>query len=194
MAQKGVITTSDYLSYDEYKRLVHCLETDKNYRGELYAIISFCTALRTSDVRKLPWNKVLAQGFDVTEQKTRKSKHVKINGKVHDKIVFLYKKLGKPDINSLVFLNKKTNKQISSQYVNRVMKTWKEKYNLDVDNFSTHSFRKSFGRWFYNQKGQTDHALMLLSKYFQHSSPEITRVYIGLDQQEIDEMFNEIDV
>ena len=50
----------------------------------------------------------------------------------------------------------------------------------------THTLRKTFG--YHHYKKFKDVAL--LQKIFNHSSPAITLRYIGIDQEEIDESYN----
>lgn len=50
---KGQLTTADYLPYKEFLRLLDALDRDREYLGETYCWLSFCTAFRASDVRTL---------------------------------------------------------------------------------------------------------------------------------------------
>lgn len=50
---KGEIVESEPLQIEDFKRLLECLSTDKKYWIELYCRVSFCTALRVSDVLSL---------------------------------------------------------------------------------------------------------------------------------------------
>src|SRR5699024_3367103 len=54
---------------------------------------------------------------------------------------------------------------------------------LGIDNFGMHSFRKSFGYFYY----QDTKDIVKLMQIFNHSSQNVTRRYIGLTQEEIDE-------
>ena len=67
-----------------------------------------------------------------------------------------------------------------------LFKEIKQKYHLKVEHFSTHSMRKTFGRKVYESAG-TDAAmaLMKLSELFNHSSPKITKIYLGIRQEEL---------
>lgn len=54
---------------------------------------------------------------------------------------------------------------------------------LGIDNFGMHSFRKSFGYFYYQETKD----IAKLMDIFNHSSQMITKSYIGLTQDEIDE-------
>lgn len=189
MAQKNVLTASDYLPFEEYEKLIAGLRKDKQYIWELYATLSFSTALRTSDVRNLHWREVLRNAITVTEKKTKKIRTIKLNADVQAKIRRLYNLLGQPNANCLIFANKRTGEPITSQYVNLKLKEFKKKYNLEIGNFSTHTFRKTFGRYVYESTHQSPESLLLLNKILKHTSTEVTKTYIGITQDEIDSVF-----
>lgn len=195
MGKKGTITTSDYLPYEEYKRLVSCLTDESHYRDALYCILSFALALRVSDVRRLKWQDVIGkQKLVVQEKKTKKVKPIPIGDNVQEKIESMYVMLGAPSISEYIFRNRIDGKPVSSQYINRKMKSWKERYHLQIGNISTHTFRKTFGRYVYNKKGRTEEALILLQRVFRHTSPATTLIYIGLRDQEVGSLFTDIEI
>lgn len=45
MARKGQATTSDYLPFEELKKLFDGLHKDKLYKWEAYCKVSYCTAV-----------------------------------------------------------------------------------------------------------------------------------------------------
>lgn len=195
MSKKGTITASDFLPYGEYQRLVDNLVEDKKYKYALYCILSFALALRVSDVLKLTWQDVLgSRKITVREKKTKKVKTIPIGEKTADRIEELYIKLGQPNITSYVLTNKFGNEPMSVQYINRLMKSWKEEYNLKVGNISSHTFRKTFGRYVYDKMGRTEESIIVLQRIFRHTSPQTTMIYIGLRDDEVGEVFNTIDI
>lgn len=195
MSKKGSITTSDFLDYEEYKRLIELLEEDKQYKYELYCVLSFALALRASDVRKLRWADVLGEReLIVQEKKTKKVKPIPIGPNTAAKIDELYLKMGKPSSKDWIFANKYGTAPVSLQYINRSMKSWKEKYGLNIGNISSHTFRKTFGRYVYNKMGRTEEAIILLQRIFRHTSAQTTMIYIGLRDDEIGSVFNNLDI
>lgn len=62
------------------------------------------------------------------------------------------------------------------------MKEWKAKYKLDIENFSTHTFRKTFGRYVYDTSENKSEALLLLNRIFNHSNIEITKYTSALEK------------
>jgi integrase len=192
MAKKNHLTTSDHLPYNEFDKLLTGLHKDGEYFWELYARLSFCTACRISDVLNLKWNDVLRKSCVVTEQKTGKTRKITFNPSVQKKIQELYKLLGSPNRDGYVFANSKTGKPISTQYVNRTLKKWKYRYKLPIDHFSSHTFRKTFGRYVYDQSNHSAESLLLLNRILNHSNIQVTKTYIGITQEEIDSVFDSI--
>lgn len=193
MAKKNQLTTSDYLQFNEYDRLLGRLHEDKEYLWELYARLSFCTACRVSDVLSLKWKDVLNQSLLViVEQKTKKTRKIPFNASVKSKIVELYSLLGSPNINELIFVSKVTGDAITVQYVNQKLKEFKVKYRVNIGNFSTHTFRKTFGRYVYESNNRSAESLILLNKILNHSNIDVTKTYIGITQDEINSIYNSI--
>lgn len=190
---KGQLTTADYLPIVEYQRLLQGLEKDGLYLWEAYCWLSFCTGFRASDVRSLRWKDVLGKNELVRiEQKTRKSRLVKFNRNVQEKNTALYRQLGNPDTELYIFANPRTGQPYSLEHINRLLKTYRIRYRLPIKAFSTHTFRKTFGRYVYELLGRSAEALILLNQIFRHSDLETTRRYIGLAQEDIDKVFASI--
>lgn len=192
MSAKGSITTAEFLPFTEYQRLLHCLENDNQYKWSLYCTLSFCFGLRVSDVLRLTWERVLNRtGLIVEEKKTKKVKSIPIAVDAQTKIQDVYQRLGCPKKSDYIFSNK-DGKFISSQYINRLVKTWITKYNLPISNFSTHTFRKTFGRYVYEMKGRSEESLIILMHIFRHSDIRTTKIYIGLTDDEVGDIFSSI--
>lgn len=195
MAQKNQLTKSDYLSYDELKRLLKCLHKDKKYTWELYVRVSFCTALRASDVLSLTWADIINKtSLTKKEQKTGKVRKISFNLNTQDRFDEIYMLMKRPNPAELIFQNKHTGKPYSIQYINRIIKEWKETYNIQIGNFSTHTFRKTFGRFVYDTSKNKSEALVLLNSILKHSTIDVTKVYIGLRDEEIQSVFSSIKI
>ena len=91
-----------------------------------------------------------------------------------------------------IFLSPRTGKPYSLEYINRLLKVFKVRYRLPIRAFSTHTFRKAFGRYVYELMGRSAEGLILLNQIFRHSNLETTRRYIGLAQEDIDKVFDSI--
>lgn len=196
MSKKGSITTSDYLPYPEYKRLVETLSHEKQYWWACYCIVSFCTGLRFSDISRLKWGDLVEQKkIIITEKKTGKTKSIPIGSNASAHITQLYEALKRPPKGSYFMLTDESGgNPVSIQYVNRVLKKFKEKYELNIENFSTHTFRKTFGRYVYEKSGRTNESLLYLNRIFRHSNIDTTMIYLGIRDEEIGNIFESIEI
>ena len=199
MAKKGQLTTAEWLDINEYHRLLDCLRADKEYLWETYARLGFCTACRISDILDLQWKDILASECTVIEKKTGKTRRITFNDSVHTRLAELHELQGSPDPESLVFKSPNHGKRtiyktvpFTQQHVNRKFREFKEKYNLSIGNFSSHTFRKTFGRYVYDSMGRTEESIVLLCRIFKHSNVRVTMTYIGITDEEVRNVYDSI--
>ncbi len=193
MAKKNQLTTSEHLPYEEFTRLLDCLHRDGQYIWEMYARLSFCTACRASDTLRFRWKDVLGvASVTIVEQKTKKTRQIPFNPAVQKSFYELWQLLGCPDKKDYIMASPNGDKPVTIQYVNMKLKEFKGKYRLRIDNFSTHTFRKTFGRYVYDQSGHSAESLILLNKILNHSSIQVTKTYIGITQEEVASIYASI--
>lgn len=186
MAAKNQYRTSDYMEWDSMLSLIRRLYRDGNYRMSLLIGCGSFFGLRISDLRTLTWDMILSDDkFVLNEKKTGKRREVRINKDFQKHIRDCHDALNITDDNQKCFLSHK--KMVySTQRINVLLKQIKKKYNLKVEHFSTHTLRKTFGRKVYESSGNdAAMALMRLSELFNHSSPRITKIYLGIRQEEL---------
>lgn len=195
MSRKNSYTTADYLPWDTAMSLIRKLYDDRNYRMSLLVGCGCFFGLRISDLRTLTWSQLLdRQEFVLWEHKTGKRRPIRINRGFQTHIRKCYSAMGIRDSETPCFLNRYGG-LVSLQMINMQMKEIKKKYNLPVSNFSTHSLRKTWARKIYeneNAEGRGEMALLKLSELMNHSDPSITRRYIGLRQQELEEVYDSL--
>lgn len=184
MALKGTITTSDCIDFDICKRVGLKLVTgDKTRIFGLYILTSIYTGLRMSDVLNIQWSILDNSTYTTREKKTGKAKTITLNS-VLIEILNKYKNNGD---GGYIFKSQKGT-VYSKQSINRLMKLH-FKNEANASNISSHSLRKSFGNRIYVSHGKTDGILHLLSEMFNHSSVNITRKYLGLKQEQYDNIY-----
>ena len=173
-------------------------EVKPNKRNFLLIICGFNTALRISDILKLRWKDVYNENLlsfkshiDVKEQKTGKKTTVFINNNLKEALASFLKdiiaKKGKlcDVMEQFIFLGQKsTDKPISRIQAFRIISEAAKKCLLS-HKVSCHSLRKTFGyhAW---KKGVSP---ALLTSIYNHSSYKITTRYLGIDQDDRDEVF-----
>ena len=184
MAQKGNLTTADYLEFDStLNKAFKMMKDNKNYKIAMLTILGINMGVRISDLRNLKIEDISNDNLIFTEQKTGKSREIKLNDNIK-RALNLYKDIDGRDIGYIFNTNQGT--VMSVQYLNRKLKALFGKKGLNV---SSHSLRKTFGRRVWENNNMTDKALIYLSDIFNHTSVSITRIYLGIKQQEIDEIY-----
>jgi integrase len=81
---------------------------------------------------------------------------------------------------------------VTISYVNKRLKLIFKKYQVVVNNPSSHTLRKTFGKRVYESDNKSERALIYLSEIFSHSSIAITRKYIGITQEQIADVYMSI--
>lgn len=194
MAVKHQYRTSDYMEWDTMLNLVRRLYKDGKYRMSLLIGCGSFFGLRISDIRTLTWSMLLDDDhFCLNEKKTGKRRVVKINAEFQEHIKACYKALNIQDKDEKCFLSHKK-MVFTTQRINVLFKEIKKKYNLKIEHFSTHTMRKTFGRKVFESAGENANmALMRLSELFNHSSPSITKIYLGIREKELLETYDLLD-
>lgn len=193
MSVKYSTTTADYLDWDVMLNLIRRLYKDGNCRISLLIGCGCFFGIRISDILSLSWDMILeGDSFAINEKKTGKKRIIKINDGFQRHIKDCFKLLNIQDKSEKCFIsNKRT--VYSVQRINIILKEIKNKYNLKIEHFSTHSLRKTFGRKVVEQAGEnSEMALIKLSELFNHSSPMITRRYLGLRHEELMNVYDEL--
>ncbi|MDE5900457.1 MAG: tyrosine-type recombinase/integrase [Muribaculaceae bacterium] len=194
MSVKNSHTTADYMEWDTMLSLIRKLFRDGDYTMSLFVGCGCFFGLRVSDLRKLTWAMLIdGDRFTLNEQKTGKRRTVKVNSDFQTHIRKCYTALHVGDANQPCFLSNRGT-VVTTQRLNVKLKEIKKRYNLKIDNFSCHSLRKTFGRRVFEQSGENAQmALVKLSELFNHSNVAITKIYLGLREQEILEAYDLLD-
>lgn len=186
--------TSDFVEWNTAMNLIHRLYRDGNYRMSLLFGCGCFFGLRISDILSLRWDMLLYQDkFVLRELKTNKRREVKINRDFQKHIQQCHDALNITDDSELCFISRK-HTVYSTQRINTIFKEIKRKYNLKVEHFSTHSMRKTFGRRVVEASGENaEMAIIRLSELFNHSNTRITKIYLGIRQEELLSTYDMLD-
>lgn len=184
MSVKGSYSTAEPLEWNEAISFMNRLYDDGNYTISLLVGCGIYFGLRISDLLSLTWDHLFSgDTFILFEKKTGKRRIIKVNPSFKQHIKKCYVKLHPKHTEDLVFISK-WKKPYTPNRLNVMFKSYKYKYRLHITHFSTHSLRKTFATRIYKMAGdKSEDALVRLSELLGHSSPAITRRYIGLTQQ-----------
>lgn len=195
MALSGQKTTADYIEWDKLQNLILKLERDCDYKFALLLSIGSYTGLRISDILRLRWEDILEKDLlEVTEKKTGKFRRIKVNPNLKETIERIFSQVKDVNIEDLVFLNRFGTSTISIQYVNKKLKKIAQEYKLckNPDRIKSHSLRKSFGRRVFENNDNSDRSLILLSEMFNHSNIKTTKIYLGIREKEIFDVYESL--
>lgn len=184
MSLIGSKTTSDYIDFDRTMNVgSKLINSDSKKLIGLYIIVSINTGLRVSDVLRLKWSDLEGETFQIIEKKTNKHRVIRVNDSI--KSILTKFEIDNPD--EFIFLSQKGT-VYSVQQINRVLKQVFKKESKK-HNISSHSLRKSFGRRVYENNNESEKSLVYLSELFNHTSLSITRKYLGIRQEELNDIY-----
>ncbi len=193
---KKRITCSDYIDWEASQELAKLLYKDGDYTMSLLIVCGTHFGLRISDLNGLTWEQLLgAKPIMLSERKTGKQRVIPIAREVHNAACNCYVALGRPDPKSSAFAGRKYGSAMTTQWLNRKLKSIRDTYadripHLgETENISTHSLRKTFGRRVWNKAKDKEAALVMLSEIFNHSKTSITKRYLGIRQDDINQVF-----
>lgn len=159
-----------------------------NPRNFLLLVFGLNSGLRISDILPLKVKDLEGTHIVIVEKKTGKPKTFFINDTLR-KEVNKYVKLKGLKPYDYLFESKKRSKQpgkegqkqpISREHAWKILN--KAAKEFGIHHIGTHSMRKSFGYHMYKKTKN----VALLMEMFNHSSPDITLKYIGINQEEQD--------
>lgn len=154
----------------------------ENPRNELLFSLGINSGLRISDILALNVYDVKDKRFiEMREKKTNKYKKFPIN-KFLQKEIYNFVKDRKSD--EPLFLTQK-DKRLDRIQAYKILNKAAKIAEINI-HIGTHSLRKTFGYHHYKKFGN----LPLLQKILNHSSSAVTLRYIGLEQEIIDESYN----
>ncbi len=153
-------------------------------RNYLLFTLGINSGLRISDLLKLKISDVsngkIKDNIYIREQKTNKEKVFEVNKSSKDAIKEYLTSLGKYEIDWYLFKSREgDNKPISRMQAYDILNDAAKLCGI-TDKIGTHTLRKTFG--YHARINGTD--LSVIQDIFNHSSPGITKRYIGITQDE----------
>lgn len=185
-------TTTSGMEWNTMIGLTDRLKRDGQHRDFLLITMGCYFGLRISDLLSIKWKDVIGQDeLLIKESKTKKHRKITINEKVKEAIDFCSNELRlKNALNEdQHILVNRWGGQLTISYINKRLKVLFIKYNVKVQNASSHTLRKTFGKRIFEMDNQSERSLIYLSEIFGHSSSSITRRYIGITQEKIADVY-----
>jgi integrase len=194
MSLRGQRTTTSSLDWDQFRSLISKLERDGEFKYCLLVAIGVFSGLRISDLLQLRFSH-----FDNTdimtikEKKTGKTRRIKINTDLKAIVNRVREKMKPKDPDQFIFLNRYGSKPIDQSWINVNLKRIFKKYGIEVEgNISSHMFRKTLGNRVLKLNNYSGESVILLMELFSHSSPAITKKYLGIREKEILDVYDSL--
>jgi integrase len=174
------------------KLLAIMRESDDLAESRLLFALGFYTGLRISDILKLRWIDLEKPILIIEEQKTKKTRRIDLNSKLQA-IVEQVRAIVQPiDRQDYIFKGRRgpgKNKPLTVVGANNRIRQVFARFDIQTQNPSSHTLRKTFALRVYNVNQRSEDALILLSEIFNHSNISITRKYIGITQERITNVY-----
>lgn len=158
-----------------------------NPRDKLLFIVGINSALRISDILKLTIGDVRKGIVTLQEKKTRKAKRFPLNDSIMKAVKTLVP--ADADDDAPLFPSRKGDKAITRTQAWRILNDAAERAGINVE-IGTHSLRKTFA--FHAYKAGAD--LAVLQSVLNHASQRETLRYIGIVQDDIDDVYLSINL
>lgn len=158
-------------------------------RDHCLFVLGINSGLRISDLLKLNIRDVMddkgrvRDRISIRETKTGKSKDFPV-GDTARKAIMEYLSTRIYTLNDPLFLSRKGRNGLKRQQAYKIINEAARAVGIK-ENIGTHTLRKTFGYHAY----QSGVSLAVLQKLFNHSAPSVTLLYIGITQDELDDVY-----
>jgi len=151
----------------------------KNERNYVLFVVGIYTGLRISDILALKVGDLKKDRLFLREIKTSKLKTIPIHPELK-KLIKSYLE-GRENHEYLIQSRKGINRPIKRCAAYKILRDVAKRFGLE--SIGTHTLRKTFGYHFHKQTNNSE----MLREIFNHSDVSITRKYIGIEQDTIDQ-------
>lgn len=186
----------EYLRQNDYEKIVRELDIRKKMVMKNLVVIGTKVGLRISDLLKLRFEMIDQEGnVRVSELKTGKKRNIRLNNVALSSLEELrafYGDLGYKDGGYLfksqnrAYVKRLEDKAVTDRAVNKMLREMEDYFNIPYP-LGTHSLRKKFGRDVYQATGKD---IGLVMKVLNHSSQAVTLAYIGIEKEQIEDVYN----
>jgi len=173
------------------------LKMEDNPRNYLLFTFGINSALRSSDLLRLKVKDVLTPEGDIKKflymkiRKTKREIKISINQAMREAIEYYLSKAKVFNPDQYLFKSKRSDKPIDNVALFYLMKKWTKAVGLVNERYSAHSLRKTWG---FQARVYHGASIEMISEKLGHRSTRVTRRYIGISQEEVNKMENEINI
>jgi len=178
------IKSAEHLEELELNKLLRYLHQNELWVYYIMVRLGVSTALRYSDLSRIRWIDVLnKQVLLIKEKKTGKVREIPLPTELVDSLQKVYMKLDRPKLQEVII-------PLHIRTINKQIKIYGAKAGIRGKRISTHSWRKTFGREVWKRNNYSERVLIALSLLFNHSSVGITRIYLDITREEVNDLYD----
>ncbi|MDH7504675.1 MAG: tyrosine-type recombinase/integrase [Candidatus Acetothermia bacterium] len=171
------------------------LKGEENPRNYLLFSLGINFALRVQDLLGLRVRDVLRDDktikdfLFVRERKRGRQRRIKINARAREALEYYFSKVqAKPD-DYLFPSPRDRNRPLSRVQAYRLINQWVDAVGLTEGRYGTHTLRKTWG---YQARKHHGVPIELIMEKLGHESPAVTKRYIGITDDEIEDVEDEV--
>ena len=192
------ITTEPIRNKKQLQAILGYLKENSSCRGKVrlrnYVIAKtqLNTSLRISDVLPLKVSDIMhlcgnfRRYINLKEDKTGQRQRIAINDPLKVTFRMYIKEMGL-EYDDFLFPGQSKSKPVTTTQIHRVFQD--TALALRIDNFNTHSLRKTWGYYAYKQTKN----IALIMEVYGHTTVRQTMKYIGITQSDKDRLYNAIE-
>lgn len=155
------------------------------------------TALRIGDLLELQVKDVVNSKdkirgkLQVKENKTGKSKTIKLNGASREALEYFFNHIDKTDRDRYLFKSHRSAKPIDRYRAYDLINKWCEDVGLTEGSYGCHTTRKTWG-----YLARTEHGIPIekIQAKLGHNTPATTKRYLGITQEEINGVEDQVEI
>ncbi|RUL50920.1 tyrosine-type recombinase/integrase [Lysinibacillus antri] len=170
----------------------------ENLRNFTVFVVGVNVLLRAGDLLSLKWSDVLDEDQDIkkkimmTEEKTDKRREVRFNEDARSALELYKQSIKQLNMEDYIFKSRKGTGPITVKTLHRTIKETCMELGIK-GNFGTHTLRKTGAYHIYiNNIAENPSIISYLQKILNHSSQATTLRYIGIESEEIDDIFDNL--
>ncbi|MBA7542336.1 Tyrosine recombinase XerC [subsurface metagenome] len=170
------------------------LKEEGNPRNYLLFVAGVNLALRISDLLSLRVKDILdKQGnikefIHLKEQKTKRQVKIKLNNTVREALNYFLDKARITDPEQYLFKSERGNRALDRIRAWSLIQKWTKEVGLEGERYGTHTLRKTWGY----QARKQGVSIEKINEKLGHKSVIVTKRYIGISQEEINLLEEEI--
>lgn len=170
------------------------LKEESTPRNYLLFVMGINTALRISDLLSLKVKDVIdSKGnikdyLHIKEKKTGRQAKIYLNQTVKEALNYFLNQSRGIDPDNYLFKSERSNRPLDRIRVWSLIQRWTREVGLESERYGTHSLRKTWGY----QARMQGVSIEQISEKLGHKSVAVTKRYIGINQEEINQLEKEI--